>query len=531
MICQQHLPFITDRVYVLSLSDDDNTPEQINLFLSYVSSFSQFTWLRSLSFSNICSNETLIKIINECQYLYNLTHLTFGCHSLRRYQVNFQLLIDTIWNLPKLRYCHLDFPTQGQEKFFISTKMSSTLEYVNMLEYVLTWNEMNRLFQCTPRLKQLSILVYIHSSNDNDYVLFASLPILIDLHIDIWSTFDVSKMISFLKNIPNLRRLNVTLWYNIINGYQWEEIIRNYLPKLKIFRVEMRKKLFLDENMQERIDQLINSFRSSFWIEEHQWFVRCLTVKKTIYFYNLPSSFCICENKLPDLWRSTYPDDNQQEFYNNITTIHNEIFFNQLILPEFRLRNINDLHIRLPINDQFWSIVPSLERLSSLNISYHTDHFQSQLQALLDRAPHLRYLCIDQDQSLPLQISLFKYTNKSVRELNLQNYNYSFDEEECMRLCHSPLGIQCQILFIHVKNRQSIIILVKNMINLQVLHIKCNDEMFNKQSTSNENNNEQFYDENIENKDDLIQWLKDHLPSTCLVVKDLHSTSLIRIWI
>ncbi|CAF4171134.1 unnamed protein product [Rotaria sordida] len=283
--------------------------------------------------------------------------------------------------------------------------------------------------------------------------------------------------------------------------------------------------------MEERTDQLINSFRSSFWIEEHQWFVRCLTVKKTIYLYNLPSSFCICERKLPDLWRSIYPDDNQQEFYNNITTIHNETFFNQLILPEIRLRNINDLHIRFSINDQFWSIVPSLERLSSLNISYHTDHFQSHLQALLDLAPRLRYLCIDQDQSLPLQISLFKYTNKSVRELNLQNCNYLFDEEECMRLCHSPLGIRCQILFIHIKSRQSIIILVKNMINLQVLHIKCNDEMFNKQSTLNENNSEQFYNENIENKDDLIQWLKDYLPSTCLVVKDLHSTSLIRIWI
>ncbi len=34
MICQEHLPFITDRIISLSLSDDEDTPEQINLFFS-----------------------------------------------------------------------------------------------------------------------------------------------------------------------------------------------------------------------------------------------------------------------------------------------------------------------------------------------------------------------------------------------------------------------------------------------------------------------------------------------------------------
>ena len=38
IICQQHLPLIANRVIDLSLSDDDDTPEQINLFVSYISS-------------------------------------------------------------------------------------------------------------------------------------------------------------------------------------------------------------------------------------------------------------------------------------------------------------------------------------------------------------------------------------------------------------------------------------------------------------------------------------------------------------
>jgi hypothetical protein len=142
-------------------------------------------------------------------------------------------------------------------------------------------------------------------------------------------------------------------------------------------------------------------------------------------------------------------------------------FFNQTLPSGIHLPNIYRLSIKFPLNDQFWSIIPSLNRLYSLEVSFHSDTFQSQLQALLDRASRLRYLCISQDGSLPLQTSLFKYTHVSVRELYLQKYNYWFNEEECMTLCHSPLGVQCEVLFIHVKNRESILILVKNMINLR----------------------------------------------------------------
>ena len=42
MICEQHLPFIADQVIYLSLSDDEDTTEQINLFRSYTPLFSHF---------------------------------------------------------------------------------------------------------------------------------------------------------------------------------------------------------------------------------------------------------------------------------------------------------------------------------------------------------------------------------------------------------------------------------------------------------------------------------------------------------
>ncbi|CAF1404883.1 unnamed protein product [Rotaria sordida] len=103
----------------------------------------------------------------------------------------------------------------------------------------------------------------------------------------------------------------------------------------------MEETLSFDQNIEERVDELINSFRSSFWTDEHQ---------------------CIV----------------------------NETFFDQPIPSYIRLPNIEYLWIKLPINDQFWSIVPTLNRLCSLTVVSYIDIFQSQLKVLLNRAPRLR---------------------------------------------------------------------------------------------------------------------------------------------
>jgi hypothetical protein len=130
----------------------------------------------------------------------------------------------------------------------------------------------------------------------------------------------------------------------------------------------------------------------------------------------------------PELWQSTYPHDNLKEFYKNITSIYDDTFFDQPLPLDISLPNIHHLHIKCPINNQFGSVVPSLNQLKTLSISSHTDSFQVQI--LLDRALHLIELTIHQDESLPSKISLFKYINTSIRELNLRRYDHCFNEEE-----------------------------------------------------------------------------------------------------
>jgi hypothetical protein len=195
------------------------------------------------------------------------------------------------------------------------------------------------------------------------------------------------------------------------------------------------------------------------------------------------------------------------------------------------LPNINYLCINLPINDQFWSIVPNLNQLKSLKIQFHTNTFQSQVQALLNRAPHLNRLSINQYESTPLQTSLFKYTNASVHELDLRNINHYFNEEECITLSRSSLGIQCEVLSILVQNCESIISLIENMLKLRALNVRCKDEKYTELSTLIKDNDAEYCDDDKESKDECIQWLKSHLPPTCIVIRDPKLTCNILIWI
>ena len=186
-----------------------------------------------------------------------------------------------------------------------------------------------------------------------------------------------------------------------------------------------------------------------------------------------------------------------------------------------------NLHRKFPLNAYFWSVVPNFDRLYSFMVISYIDTYQSQLQAILDRASNLYRLDIRQEESLSLQNSLFKYNNATVCQFCLKEYNYQFNEEECNKLIHSPLGIQCKMLSIQVKNRESIIILVKNMINLQALHVQCEDDEYS-ENVSLVNDSHQT---NETNKDELIQWLNDNVSPTYVISRDPKSMKFIRLWI
>jgi hypothetical protein len=131
-ICQQHLLLMASCIITLDLVDFEDTPEQIKSFLSYNPSLNRFTQLGSFSLSNLRSYQTLLQILDECHHLYQLTQLNFFSCYFEDDQVDFQLIVNHIWSLPKLIRCTIGIGIKGECLFCTPTKTSLSLECVSI---------------------------------------------------------------------------------------------------------------------------------------------------------------------------------------------------------------------------------------------------------------------------------------------------------------------------------------------------------------------------------------------------------------
>ena len=99
---------------------------------------------------------------------------------------------------------------------------------------------------------------------------------------------------NLLFKTPNLRHLIVRSSDLHLNGQQWEAIINTHLPQLNIFQFKMNYNCHTFDREQE-MDELLNSFRNQFWLEDHRWYVRCDLVPVgtswNIEIYTIPYTF------------------------------------------------------------------------------------------------------------------------------------------------------------------------------------------------------------------------------------------------
>ncbi|CAF2102957.1 unnamed protein product, partial [Rotaria magnacalcarata] len=72
-ICQQYAPSILNQIVSIHLSNDYDTPQEIQLLLSQDYQLRQFIHLESLSIINLQSKQILGEIMNECSHLPHLT--------------------------------------------------------------------------------------------------------------------------------------------------------------------------------------------------------------------------------------------------------------------------------------------------------------------------------------------------------------------------------------------------------------------------------------------------------------------------
>ncbi|CAF3332617.1 unnamed protein product [Rotaria sp. Silwood2] len=521
-VCEQNLPWIADRITALRLSDDDDTPNQIDLFLSKFLTFHRFVQLKSLSLYHLSSFEIINKIVFQFRHLPLLTHFDLiNCH-LMFHRKTLRDILNRIWLLSKLTHVHLDLHFADKHEFSTPTIRSKSIEHLFIENTLLNAGELIRLFRCTPNLRHLTAFIDKFSDDTqfpSKITSISSLKLVVD-HL-------TNGTINLLKNMPNLTVLILQTGKHDMNGHKWKQLIVDYLPKLKIFRFLM---LFFIDN-QEEMNEILDSYRTPFWLIERQWYVRYHWKLENdslwILFYTLPYAFSFyayMKENSRDCTKSTCPHEDDYCSYNRVTRlIQHYSTSDDVFLSRIRFYNIRHLELVFPVADKFLSVLPRLDRLISLDISSDSDVdgdiVLSQLQTVINRAPRLYFLTInDWDSSIVQQLPLY-ITSNSIRRLDLQSHHYlkrdrCFNTEQCTTFLSTSFAKQCEVLQIVVNNQSSINELINGMPNLQALKVVVESDQLNNYFPS---------------RQDFITWMISGYSR--IATENLANTVTSRLWI
>jgi hypothetical protein len=303
-------------------------------------------------------------------------------------------------------------------------------------------------------------------------------------------------------------------------GHEWKQLIIDHLVKLKVLRFEMSIYHFRGPNIEKEVDELLDTFRTPFWLDEHQWYVRCDwdlgCTPSPGCLYTLPYAFHVFTDISYGGSKWTCPDDKISGSYDYVHKFDCEKSkykeYKSLDLYPACFSNIYDLRISFPLPEKIWHIIPALDHLTSLSVSISEEQSASDLQALIDRAPCLHTLTIN--TSDPLQImALSKLRSASIRQLKFFPEVLSFqlfvDQVGCAAFVISPLGYQCKVLGINLESPESVVNIVNDMLNLRSLMIHL--EIDHSKESSLET-------------DEMITWLQNHLPARCSITKCTNET-------
>ena len=518
IVCQDYLSSITKQIISLRISDDDQTPVSSELLFSSGFTLDQCNRLQSFSLYHIHSLNRIYQIISQCHHIPSLTHLSFIKCNFSQDEKDFQYFINTIWSLPKLTHCKLDYTLPSHGLLTQISIISHSIQCLSMKTIHCDMHTLSHLSKYTPNLRQLCTTIFCGCRDEQLQTGVSSI-----ISLNIIHKSSLNTMINLFHDMLNLRYLTLETNYIYLNGSGWEKILIEHLSNIKIFRLRMFFELSSVKNREEQVDALVNSFRTPFWLQKHRWFVQCdwtsSKSQKHAVLYTLPYSFNhflydnLCQSK------STLINNRNYRLYDRVNDLEyleyeSNTIINSVPHSSLQFLNIQHLKIRLPYNDKlFWSLIPTLNQLLSLDVMLTNNFAYYQLQALLDRAPRLYSLTFRCLENLPT--ALFRLKSTTIHRLDFISTSTlrcgHLKKFECDALAESSLGQHCNVLLIKVDNRATILHLIKTMSNLQSMIIQCEDE--NRQS------------------DKLLEWLHEYLPSTYSVERDRNEPSKIRLWI
>ncbi|CAF1453235.1 unnamed protein product [Adineta ricciae] len=179
------------------------------------------------------------------------------------------------------------------------------------------------------------------------------------------------------------------------------------------------------------------------------------------------------------------------------------------------IMNVRDLWIDYSISERCLSDICQLNQVTSLFLFTTSGiHADIELQDLINRMPNLVSLGFHRFSIADTQQPIFRLAHAKVRELDLRFISNFLIADQCAALYRSPLGQQCEVLYVRIEKKSVVPELIHNMANLRVLTILLEVNI----STGTYG-------------DVIIQWLREHLPPTCLINRDPQFTAEIHIWI
>ncbi|CAF0755220.1 unnamed protein product [Adineta ricciae] len=561
-LTHRYLPSIIDRLTSLDLSDDDETPHLPLLLLrlrnhphsSIILTLNQFVHLRSLSLSNISSFDLQYDIVWQCHSLACLTHLTIlskyhywtnnnnETHDMRDKINHFWA---HIWNLSKLRHCHLD-GVQINDDTLSLLPSSSSMEHLSLNNISHNLHCLSHLLYCTPHLHRLRTTIYSYSSNDHMTSTSSSLT-----RMTLIYGGSLQSLVALFEHLPNLNHLTITTLRLHLDGNNWQDLIATNLGQLNRFEMKMKMDYREDhEDIDDIVAKLLATYESAYWCTDHSWYVRCHWNQsdpyKCVTLYTLPYAFhdfdftdkLSTRSTLPSLYRHQREDE-QYLLYDrvkivdcaNIETIALASFY----LFPVRFRHITFLNICLPfVDDHFLFHFASFDHLKSLNVCIYKLSAYDQLQTIFDRCRAQTCLRSFRCESLMtncFSTRLFQIKVKQlIRRIDLLNSRvdrrYYHSKEECSTIVDSSstsMMAGCEVLLIAVKSRISIVDIIAKVPILRLLIVECEEDKDDVSRLSSSSS--------LCWKDDLIGWLREHLPSRYLIRRDPRFMSRVQIWI
>ena len=516
---QQHLSILTKNLTSLRLSNDNETPNLCEHFLSSSRSINRFIHLKSLSLCHIKSLYVIDKIIVQCRSLTQLKHLNLIGSYFDQQPYVTSSIINSIWKIPNLTHCTINTLTFYTTWIYQLSAVSTSIEFLAIDKIEGCVNMLDHLMAHTPQLQQLNTnVIYCSECNQPDL----TFPSIIALKTSFTSNIDT--IVYLFNTLPNLSHLTLEICRIYLDGYDWEQILVNCLPKIKTFRLKMNLILGFDGHRDAEIDQILNSFRTPFWLEERQWYVRCDWYSSSSHkgsdtvLYTLPYTFHECSFLNIRYSKSTKPNDEEFPSLNSVRSINQKNIqidsFNDLNRFNIRFPNTRHFEITLPLTNDLNALHSSFNQLTSLHVKLNNIFGYEHLQTLLNRAHRLYSLRFDSfGESLE---RLFHLTSASIRQLDLMVD--PFNHEDCVKLINSPLGRQCEVLLMIFKRRKDILYVIDGISSLRVLTFLHKNLALSHLKSSSINKS-------------LIRWLEGNLIPTSSIITDEKEGPQIHLWI